>query len=198
MITDPSFLGFYDVFLVGGAYVYEEVTGTLVSPTIRDTVLVLFVLMNVFDVCVHSSYFSVDFYLRILHHTLMSVLVGMGPYSTALLFLRTHLYIVIAFHFPDGQGKPRLWLLTLMALDETYATYLLLTSPSALGISTIPFFTANLLLRPIIYRATLPDTLPLKMQIEFSYRVALGVIWILTLASHASFSIQPAVRSSTF
>jgi hypothetical protein len=174
-----SMLGFYDFVPVCAGWLLQQVLlpQSTSMALVHYAVTLCFLLFQVQDLWRHTEPGGVEWLLRLTHHVCCTCIVGGRDYSLALAFLRTHIYIVLAY----AEGKARFSAVgTALCFDEAFVCYLLCLMPGKVA-PFAPACVALLAVRPVLLRGALPDKLTPRLQLEFAFRYIIASVSLCVL-----------------
>lgn len=179
-----SSLGFYDVFVALAGWAWVTAYGGEAPLPLVYGLGLAFGAIQVVDMAKHSHPWSAEWMLRGAHHMLLLFLMGGGAYSLALVFLRTHLYIVVALN-TDARLIP--WISTVLCADELYLCYAIVfgQAKAAWVDPYAPHCVALLVIRPVLLRLVLDPAAVRdspRLKTEFAVRFAAVTVACADLA----------------
>ena len=159
--------GFYDVFVV--------VVGMVCGVWVRGAVGVVFAAVQVVDLLAHTHVWSGEWLLRAVHHWLLIVIVWEEAYQVAFVFLRTHLYIVVALVCYEALIP---WISSLLVLDEALLVLAMVRGEAWIG-RFAPHCLALLAVRPALLRLVLKrEVVARSWRLKAEFAVRLGLLGI--------------------
>jgi hypothetical protein len=130
-----------------------------------------FTALNVYDLVVVKPTMGLEWMLRVIHHTLCCLLMLSGRFDLAIIFLRTHAYILIAIRTQQS------WVIELLTLDELWLVYWMIVSPQWTA-QFLPHCLGLLYLRPAFLRIALDANGSYSPRVELALvaRVVMQVV----------------------